>query len=96
MLNKFVQVPIDLGPGTDRVFLILFGTGIRFQSSLSMVRATLGGTDAQVAYAGAQSDFAGLDQINLLAPRSLMDRGEADMVLTVDGEASNVVKVHFR
>lgn len=95
MLNKFVPVPIDLGPETDRVFLILFGTGIRFQSSLSMVRATLGGTDALVTYAGAQGDFVGLDQINLLLPRSLTGRGEIDVTLTVDGEASNIVKVNF-
>src|SRR5262249_27638957 len=33
--NKFVSVPIDLGPGTDQVFLILFGTGIRGRSDLS-------------------------------------------------------------
>jgi hypothetical protein len=93
MLSKFVPVPIDLEPETDRVFLILFGTGIRFQT---MVRATVGGADALVDYAGAQGDFVGLDQVNLLLPRSLMGRGETDVMLTVDGDASNTVKVNFR
>jgi uncharacterized protein (TIGR03437 family) len=93
MLGKFVSVPIDLGTETDQVFLILFGTGIRFQT---MVRATVGGADAQVDFAGAQGDFVGLDQVNLLLPRSLMGRGETDVMLTVDGEPSNTVKVNFR
>ena len=93
MLGKFVTVPIDLGPETDQVFLILFGTGIRFQT---IVRAAVGGADARVDFAGAQGDFVGLDQVNLLLPRSLMGRGETDVMLTVDGEASNTVKVNFR
>jgi uncharacterized protein (TIGR03437 family) len=28
-LSKFVSVPVDLGPNTDQVFLILYGTGFR-------------------------------------------------------------------
>jgi len=93
MLSKFVPVPIDLGPETDRVFLILFGTGIRFQT---MVRATVGGAAARADFAGAQGDFVGLDQVNLFLPRTLIGRGETDVMLTVDGDASNIVKVNFR
>jgi hypothetical protein len=33
--DKFVSLPIDLGPATDRVFLIRLGTGIRGHSALS-------------------------------------------------------------
>ncbi len=27
--NKFVPLPLDLGPDTDQVYLLLFGTGLR-------------------------------------------------------------------
>lgn len=91
--NKFVAVPIDLGPETDRVFLILFGTGIRFRGSLSAVTAKIGGVDGQVTFAGALDSFVGLDQINVRLSRSLIGRGEVDVVLMLDGQAANTVKV---
>jgi uncharacterized protein (TIGR03437 family) len=95
--GRFVTAPIDLGPESDQVFLILFGTGIRHRSALSAVTAKIGGADAQVLFAGAQGGFAGLDQINCgPLPRSLAGRGEVDVVLTVDGKTANTVKVHLK
>ena len=94
--NKWVSVPIDLGPSTDLVFLILYGTGIRFNSSLSKVSATMGGVDATVTYANAAPGLVGADQINILIPRTLVGRGEVDVVLTVDGKTANTVKVNIR
>jgi uncharacterized protein (TIGR03437 family) len=94
--GKFVPVPIDLGPATDRVFLILYGTGVRFRSSLSAVNAQVGGVNAQVSYAGAQGYFVGLDQVNILLPRSLAGRGDVDVVLAADGETANTVTIHIR
>ncbi len=94
--NKFVAVPIDLDPEGDQVFLILFGTGIRFRSSLTGVMATIGGAGAQVLFADAQGGFVGLDQINAHIPRSLIGRSEVDMVLTVDGRVANNVKVNIK
>jgi len=94
--NRFVSLPIDLGPETDQVALVLFGTGARGRSALSAVRVTLGGTDAPVLFADAQGDFAGLDQINARLPRSLIGRGEVDVALTVDNRAANIVKVRFK
>ena len=91
--NKFVPTLIDLGPATDLVFVELYGTGIRFRSDLSAVSATVGGVSAQVFYAGAQGQFVGLDQVNVLLPRSLAGRGEVNIALTVDGKAANVVTV---
>jgi uncharacterized protein (TIGR03437 family) len=96
--DKFVAVPIDLGPETDQVVLILFGTGIRFRSSLSAVTAKLGGpngVDAQATFAGAQDSFVGLDQINARIPRSLAGRGEVDAALTIDGQAASTVKINI-
>jgi uncharacterized protein (TIGR03437 family) len=94
--NKFIAIPIDLGPASDQVFLILFGTGIRFRSSLSAVSVKIGGADAQVYYAGAQGNFVGLDQVNVLLARSLSGRGEVDVELTVDGQAANTIKVNIK
>ncbi len=93
--NKYVALPIDLGPASDQVFLVLYGTGIRFRSSLSGVAARIGGVDAQVLYAGLVDGFVGLDQVNLRVPRSLAGRGEADIVITADGMTTNTVLVNI-
>jgi len=94
-LNRFVPHPIDLGPANDTVFLILFGTGIRFLGSLSAMTVTIGGTSAQVQYAGPQGVYVGQDQVNLILPRSLAGRGEMDLVITVAGKPANTVKVNI-
>jgi uncharacterized protein (TIGR03437 family) len=91
--NRFVSVPIDLGAEGDQVFLILFGTGLRFRSSLSNVTTRIGGVDTQTTFAGAQGDFAGLDQINVRIPRSLIGRGEVDVIVNVDGQSANTVRI---
>ncbi|MEP7270242.1 MAG: BACON domain-containing carbohydrate-binding protein [Acidobacteriota bacterium] len=93
--NRFVPVPIDLGPIGDQVFLILFGTGLRQRSSLSAVTCQIGGVASDVSYVGEVSGLAGLDQVNLSLPRALAGRGEVDVVLTVDGSTANTVRVAF-
>lgn len=93
--GRFVARPIDLGPETDQVFLILFGTGIRGGTTISTA-ANVGGFNAPVEYAGAQGSFTGLDQINLRLPRTLAGRGEVDVLITVKGKPANPVKVRIR
>jgi uncharacterized protein (TIGR03437 family) len=93
--NRFEAVPIDLGPATDQVFLIPFGAGFRNRSSLSAVTATIGGTAATVTFAGAQGSLAGLDQANILIPRSLAGRGNVDLVFTVDSLTANTVSLNI-
>jgi uncharacterized protein (TIGR03437 family) len=94
--NKFVARPLDLGPEGEQVYLVLFGTGIRHRRALSSVIASIGGTYAEVSFAGAQPDFAGLDQVNVLVPRSLIGRGEVDVLLTVDAVMANPVRIHIK
>lgn len=101
--NRSVAIPIDLGPdlgaASDQVFLLLFGTGVRFHSGLSAVTARIGGApgvDAPVFYAGPQGDFVGLDQLNLPLSRSLAGRGEVVISVTVDGKRANFVSVSIR
>jgi uncharacterized protein (TIGR03437 family) len=94
--KQVVPLPVDLGPSTDQVYLLIYGTGIRGRSSLSAVSATIGGAAAKVTYAGAQGFFAGLDQVNVLVPRSLQGRGNVDIVLTVDGKVANTTRVTMK
>jgi uncharacterized protein (TIGR03437 family) len=94
--QRFVAVPIDLGAATDQLFLALFGTGFRNRSSLAAVSATIGGASADVSFAGAQSEFVGVDQANLRIPRSLAGRGNVDLVFSVDGKTANTVTINIR
>lgn len=84
-------VPIDLGPEGDQVFLSLFGTGIRgFRNS---VQVSVGGQNAPVAGVAAQGQYAGLDQINVLLPRTLIGRGPVFVEVRVDGQPANAVSI---
>jgi uncharacterized protein (TIGR03437 family) len=94
--NRFVPVPIVIGPNTDQVFLVLFGTGVRYRSSLAAATASLGGTSTEVLYAGPQGSLVGLDQMNLRIPRSLAGRQEIDVFLIVDGKQTNTIKVRIQ
>ena len=95
-LNRAVLVPIELGPESEQVFVLLFGTGLRFRSALTAVSARVGGADTPVVFVGAQGDLVGLDQINLRLPRSLAGRGLVDVALTADGMAANTVQLEIR
>lgn len=94
--QRFVAAPIDLGPEGEQVFLILYGTGWRYRSSLTGVATKIGGATAETLYAGPQGSFVGLDQLNVRLPRSLAGRGEVDIVLTVDSVSANVVRVSVK
>jgi uncharacterized protein (TIGR03437 family) len=94
--NRFVAAPIDLGPETDQVFLLLFGAGLRGRGSLTGVTAMIGGVNSVVEYIGPQGDFAGLDQMNLRLPRQLAGRGVVEISLSADGLLANSVQVSIR
>jgi uncharacterized protein (TIGR03437 family) len=83
--NRFVALPIDLGPdlgpATDRVFLILFGSGFRNRKSLAHLVLKIGGVDSPPEFAGEQGTFPGLDQMNIPLSRRLSGRGLVDVVL---------------
>ncbi|MFN0101762.1 MAG: hypothetical protein ACKV2U_06680 [Bryobacteraceae bacterium] len=93
--GKCVAAPIPMGAATDQVFVSLFGTGIRKRTSLDNVSCTIGGVAAPVAFAGPQG-LVGLDQVNIQIPASLRGRGEAPVLLTVDGETSNPVTLNVQ
>ncbi len=81
----------------DQLFLILYGTGIRYRSSISAVTATIGGVTTAATYAGAQGTYTGEDQVNLGGlSSSLAGRGTVNVILTVDGSTANTVQVTFQ
>ena len=78
----------------EPVYVSLYGTGIRYRQDLTGVTATLGGQPVPILYAGPQSGLPGLDQINLgPLPLSLRGRGELELVITVDGQEANRVRL---
>jgi uncharacterized protein (TIGR03437 family) len=86
--------PAPINVGVDApVYLSFYGTGIRNFSSLSNVSVTIGGVAVPVLYAGPQNTYPGLDQVNVPLPLSLRGKGEVDVILTVDGVASNAVRI---
>jgi uncharacterized protein (TIGR03437 family) len=87
----FEASALDLGGETDLVVLSVFGTGMR--GFTGQITATIGGVDAQVLGFAPSGQFEGLDQINLLIPRSLAGQGVVQIQLTVDGLALNPVTV---
>jgi uncharacterized protein (TIGR03437 family) len=91
--GSFAPLAMDAGAASDQLILSLYGTGLRAARS---VTATLGGVDAPVLGFAAQSQYAGLDQVNVRVPRELKGRGEVDLLLKADGKAANTVRVRIQ
>ncbi len=92
------SVPIVAGDvALPVVVSTLYGTGIRGLSSLSeMLKVTVDGQNVPVQYAGAQPQFPGLDQVNVSLPLTLRGAGESNVVVTVDGQISNIVTINVK
>jgi uncharacterized protein (TIGR03437 family) len=93
--GRFAVKPIDLGPEGERVYLLLFGTGIAARRPWHTVTAEADGTPLEVTYAGPQSQFIGLDQINVLLPRTLVGKGEVGISISISGLKSNRVTIRL-
>jgi uncharacterized protein (TIGR03437 family) len=94
--NRFLPVPLEVGAAGERLFLVLFGTGLRFRSGLDKVTVKLGGVEAPIFFAGAQGQLDGLDQLNLEVPATLAGRGLVNVELSVDGQAANTVQIALK
>ncbi len=91
-VNRFDPIQIDLGPDGDQVFLIAFGSGFR-AAPPSAISATIGGTPSPLVVSAAAPGFAGLDQVNILIPRSLIGRKLLDVAFTASGRTANTVQI---
>ncbi|MCS6952289.1 MAG: hypothetical protein RMK57_05340 [Bryobacterales bacterium] len=83
------------GPPDEEAVLMLFGTGIRHRADSTQIFVRAGGDELPLLYAGAQGQYAGLDQINVLLPRALAGKGTVEVVLVVEGQSSNAVTLRF-
>ncbi|HKX31872.1 MAG TPA: Ig-like domain-containing protein, partial [Blastocatellia bacterium] len=101
--GRFLTKPIDLGPAGERVFLILFLSGIgqaqdpNGDGNLNEnVKVLIDTDELTPAFAGRQSQFAGLDQINVELPRTLIGRGKINITVNAPGfTASNPVEIEI-
>jgi len=82
--------------GGNSLYLVLYGTGIRNRSSLPAVTCAIGALNLPVTYAGAQSQYPGLDQVVVPLPASLQGAGAVNAVVKADGYASNAVSLTFQ
>ena len=85
--------PIDLGPNGDQVYLVLYGGNL---GTVATSSATVGGVAAEIAYAGNLTPANGVAQFNIAIPRSLIGKGSADVVVTINGKTSNTVTVNIK
>ncbi len=91
--NLFVAVPIDLGSDTDKVYLTLYGTGVRNRTSLDAVQVLVANVLVPVDFAGPSTTSDGLDLIHVLLPGGLRGTGTATVLVTVNGVPSNGVHI---
>jgi len=95
--ENHVCKPIDLGPPTDQVSLVMFGTGFRHYRSLDSVRVEVGGIGAVIQYIGPQGEIAGLDEVRVLLPRELAGAEDGVYVsITVDGTQTPGLTLIFK
>jgi len=95
--QTLVPAPVDFGATGDKLYLLLYGTGLRHAVNAQSVTATVNGVSVPVLFAGAQPTFAGLDQVNLgTLPASLKGAGSVNVQIVVDGQPSNTVTVTFK
>lgn len=71
----------------------LAGSGIRNAGANAVVRVTVGGMAVKVVSFGAADDV-GRDQVTIRLPAELRAAGETDLVMTVNGVLSNVVRIN--
>jgi uncharacterized protein (TIGR03437 family) len=82
--------------------LVFYLSGIRRASDPNgdgnldeTVKVVIGGEVITPLFAGAQSEFAGLDQINVELPRHLAGRGRVNVAVTANGASSNLAEIEI-
>ena len=88
--GRCVAAPLPTGGDGETLVVSIFGTGWR---NAARVTALLANTAAEVLFAGAHPVTPGLDQINIVIPKSLARRGETELILAADGNTSNRVRI---
>jgi len=89
-------VPLHSRGDRDQLVLSLYATGIRGNTDPAKVQVKIDGVLAKVLYAGRQSQYAGLDQVDVEVPNSIAGRGTVNLVLTVAGKSANTVQIELQ
>jgi uncharacterized protein (TIGR03437 family) len=79
----------------EKLYLSLFGTGIRNASS-DMIRVWIGAETVPVLFSGPQGATPGLDQINVALPPSLWNSPEASIRLSAPADLGMVDAVEVK
>jgi uncharacterized protein (TIGR03437 family) len=96
--GRFIPKAIDLGTQSDRVYLVLSMTGVRGADNTvengpnnvsESFRVLVGGVELTPDYVGPQPLFVGLDQLNVVIPKSLSGSGTIDVTVNAVGFSSS-------
>jgi len=93
---NYLPAPFDAEVQGRPNYLVLFGTGFRSRTDLNRVQILIDDVPAEVAYAGLQGSFIGLDQINVIIPPQLRGKGRVNLRLVVDGLTANIVQIRIK
>ena len=80
--------PIDPGTENERVFLVVYLSGLR-RADPEKVKVVIGGDELTPLYAGT-SGSPGLDQINVELPRTLSGRGPVKLAVSAIDATQNI------
>ncbi|MCI0666375.1 MAG: hypothetical protein L0220_35450, partial [Acidobacteria bacterium] len=100
-LERHIAKPIEMGPEGEKIFLILYLSGIRQANDPNgdgnlneNTRVLIGGIETVPHFVGRHPDFVGLDQINVEIPRTLIGRGVVNVSVSATGfSSSNLVNI---
>ena len=95
--SQWSPVAVTFGDAAELIYLSLYGTGLRYRSSVENVTATIGGLPVPVLYANTGTAGPGIDQVNLgpLPAAAFRGKGDVTLSLSVDGKPTNSLKVRF-
>jgi uncharacterized protein (TIGR03437 family) len=90
--------PQPIRMGQDTLYLVLYGTGLRDSSGTNSPFLLISGLRGETRsdYAGPQSQYPGLDQVNTRLPAELKGAGSVRVIFSVDGQWSNTMTLLFR
>ncbi|MDR3700632.1 MAG: di-heme enzyme [Candidatus Sulfopaludibacter sp.] len=91
--GKCSSVAVPFAGNNSRV-VRLFGTGFRYAADLSDIQVTVAGIRVPVLAFGPAGD-AGVDRLTVRLPSRLRGRGEVDLVCSIRGRLSNVVRINL-
>jgi len=86
--------PVPLSDGVSTT-IRLDANGIRYADAKADVRVTIGETPVQVVTFGVSDEAGGRDYVNIRLPRQMPIAGETDLMMTVNGMLSNIVRINI-